>query len=60
MAVAVFLCLTQKGFPSRVAARKFVLAFQEVRGHEARKIFKIKGPRLAKNAFPEIYLGKAR
>ena len=42
-------CLTQKSSPSHIAARKIFLPSRGVR-----KIFKIKGQRLAKNAFPEI------
>ena len=42
-----------KGF-LRVAARKFVWSSRGSDGMLPRKIFKIKSPRLTKNAFPEI------
>ena len=48
-------CLAQKSFPTRVAARTEIL-FWPSRGSGGmlpHKIFKIKDPRLAKNAFPE-------
>ena len=43
-------CLTQKVFPRE----NFFGLLRGSGGMLPRKIFKIKGPRLAKNAFPEI------
>ena len=40
-------------------ARKIVSAFQGVQGHAPPEIFKIKGPGLATNAFPEILAWKS-
>ena len=48
-------CLTQKCCPIHVAARKkFFRPSGGLRWHAPWKMFKVKGPRLAKNAFPEI------
>ena len=47
-------CLTQKSFPSRVVRGKNFEPSRGSRGMLPQKIFKIQGPRLAKNAFSEI------
>ena len=47
-------CLTQNSFPSREVARSLVGLLGGSGSMLSQKIFKIKCPRLAKNAFPEM------